>query len=86
MERDASTEQTRTEGLEVTAVGRGQSRPLYHTCAVFCTGPVSRQRPIRRGCVVTPHTRRTLPSENSTFVMSRSNRGYFFLPDNTGDL
>lgn len=78
MERDASAEQTRTKGLEVTAVGRGQSRPLYHTCAIFCTGPVSQQRPIQRGCVVTPHTRRTLPSENSTFVMSRRNRGCFF--------
>lgn len=35
MEQDASNEQTTIKGLEGTAVGRGESRSLYHTCAIF---------------------------------------------------
>lgn len=35
MEQDASAKQTTMEGLEGTAVGGGESRSLYHTCAIF---------------------------------------------------
>ena len=49
--------------------GRG-SRPWYHICAIFCTNPSESAQPTQRGCVVTPRTRRTLPSQNSTSVMS----------------
>ncbi len=50
--------------------GGGGSRPWYHICAIFCTNPSESALPTQRGCVVTPRTRRTLPSQNSTFVMS----------------
>lgn len=49
--------------------GRG-SRPWYHICAIFCTNPSESAQPTQRGCVVTLQTRRTLPSQNSTSVMS----------------
>lgn len=50
--------------------GRGGSQPWYHICAIFCTNPSESARSTQRGCVVTPWTRRTLPSRNSTSVMS----------------
>lgn len=35
MEQDASAEQTTIKGLEGAAVGTGEPRSLYHTCAIF---------------------------------------------------
>lgn len=38
---------------------------------MFSTNPRESAVPVHPKCVVTPRTRRTLPSQNSTFVMSR---------------
>lgn len=39
---------------------------------MFPTNPGESAEPVHPECVVTPQTRRTLPSQNSTFVMSHS--------------
>lgn len=68
MERDASTEQTEIKGR----VGweRGGLDHDIISVPYFCNSLCESAEPTQQGCVVTPRTRRTLPSQNSTFVMS----------------
>lgn len=49
------------------------SQPWYYACVpYFARNPRESAETTQRGSVVTPRTRRTLPSQNSTFVMSCS--------------
>lgn len=65
MERDASAEQTdRQRQTEGGGLRGGLGHDII-SVPYFALTLVSQQ-----GCVVTPRTQRTLPSQNSTFVMS----------------
>lgn len=72
MERDVSAQQTgqQTDRQGWAEEVWGVSQPWYHICAIYCTNHSESAEPTQRGCVVTPQTRRTLPSQDSTFVMS----------------
>lgn len=65
MERDASTDQKDRDQQWSEGLGRDV------ICFMFSTNPGESAEPVHPECVVTPRTRRTLPSQNSTFVMSR---------------
>lgn len=56
-------------GWDVCKGGGGLGHDII-SVPYFCTNPCESAEPTQQGCVVTPQTWRTLPSQNSTFVMS----------------
>lgn len=66
-ERDGSSEQSVSGEGKKGGLGHDKMSVLY-----FALNPRESAETTQRGCVVTPWTRRTLPSQNSTFVMSCS--------------